>query len=385
RRQRIRRLARLADRQDQRPVIDVRIAVTELRRVLDVDGDSRELLEHVLADQAGMPRGAACRDDDPLEGGKLVIFEVQPAELHRAILLDRTTTHRLTERLRLLEDLLQHEVIVAALLDGIQVPLDVRDLLRHLGAAQLHRTMAFRCQHGDLTIVQVDHLARLRQHGSDVARDVVVVFLAYPAQQRTALARSHQLVRVAAAHDRQPVRAFDLLQRGADGLLERVVVRLLDEVNDHLRVRLTLEGMTQRLQLAPERARILDDTVVNDRELRILVHVRVRIHLRRRAVRRPPGVGDADRAVRLAPVRKTLLELRDLSDRLADVELPVLEHTDPRRVVPPVLESAEPLDQQWRSRALTDVADNATHDSPDYSLGRCPVDHPPPMQESGPR
>src|SRR5690606_266753 len=158
------------------------------------DGDSRELLEHVLADQAGMPRGAACRDDDPLEGGKLVIFEVQPAELHRAILLDRTTTHRLTERLRLLEDLLQHEVIVAALIEGNQVTLDARELLRHLCASQLHHTLAVPGQHGALCTAEGDQLARLRGHDTDVACDIVVDLDAYSDMLLTALARINRLV-----------------------------------------------------------------------------------------------------------------------------------------------------------------------------------------------
>ena len=44
-------LARLGDADDQRALVDDRIAVAELGGVLDLDRDPGQLLEHVLADQ----------------------------------------------------------------------------------------------------------------------------------------------------------------------------------------------------------------------------------------------------------------------------------------------------------------------------------------------
>ena len=64
RRQRVRGLARLRDHQHRGAFVDDRVAVAELRGVLDLDRDARVLLEHVLADQPGVPRRAAGEDDD---------------------------------------------------------------------------------------------------------------------------------------------------------------------------------------------------------------------------------------------------------------------------------------------------------------------------------
>ncbi len=58
RRERVGGLAGLADRDDDRAVLDDRVAVAELAGVLDLGGDLREILHQVLADHA--PRAAPC-------------------------------------------------------------------------------------------------------------------------------------------------------------------------------------------------------------------------------------------------------------------------------------------------------------------------------------
>src|SRR5690606_41663005 len=100
-------------------------------------------------------------------------------------------------------------------------------------------------------------------------------------------------------------------------------------------------------------------------------------HLGRCAMRGPARMRDTDRARRLAAVAQPLLQLRDLPHRFADIELAIHEHADARRVIAAVLQSAKPFDQQWRSRALTDIADNATHMSPCIPAGRGRLDDRP--------
>ena len=60
--------------------------------------------------------------------------EVQAAELGEAFLDDEAAAHRVLDRLRLLEDLLEHEVVVAALLDLVERPVDAAHALRRRGA-----------------------------------------------------------------------------------------------------------------------------------------------------------------------------------------------------------------------------------------------------------
>ncbi len=69
---------------------DDRVAVAELRRVLDLDRDARELLDHVLADQRRVPARAAGGDDDAVERSRSSsVGEVEAAELRRALLVER--------------------------------------------------------------------------------------------------------------------------------------------------------------------------------------------------------------------------------------------------------------------------------------------------------
>ena len=62
---------------------------------------------------------------------QLVVGQVQAAELRRPLLVEQTAAHRVLDRLRLLEDLLEHEVREAAALDLLEIPVDLADLLLH--------------------------------------------------------------------------------------------------------------------------------------------------------------------------------------------------------------------------------------------------------------
>ena len=59
--QRVGRLARLRDGQDDGVAVDRRIAIAELRGVFDLDRNAGELLEQVFADQGRVIAGAAGR------------------------------------------------------------------------------------------------------------------------------------------------------------------------------------------------------------------------------------------------------------------------------------------------------------------------------------
>ena len=125
RHERVHGLAGLADRHDQRAAVDHRVAVAELVRQLDLARGSRvQCSMAYLRDHARVDGGAA-RDDDDLvdvaQGGlgDPQLVEDQPAGLVGA------AEEGVRDRVRLLLDLLGHEVRVAALLGGRGVPVDV--------------------------------------------------------------------------------------------------------------------------------------------------------------------------------------------------------------------------------------------------------------------
>ena len=82
----------------------------------------RQLLDHELADQAGVPRRAAGEDRDALDGRELRVGDLHLLEEHLARVLRDAAEDRLARRGRLLEDLLEHEVLVAGLLRHDRIP-----------------------------------------------------------------------------------------------------------------------------------------------------------------------------------------------------------------------------------------------------------------------
>ena len=69
RRKRVRRLARLTDEERQAARLEHRLAVAELAGDIDVDRHSRELLDPIFGDHAGVEAGAAGDDRDPADRG----------------------------------------------------------------------------------------------------------------------------------------------------------------------------------------------------------------------------------------------------------------------------------------------------------------------------
>ena len=132
--ERVGRLARLRDHDRERVLRDDRIAVAELGSVVDLDRNPRELSIRNL------PTSAACQDvphariDDALDLAQHLVGNLDLVQEHLAA--SRPTRGRARSRTaqRLLVDLLEHEVLVAALLRHDRIPRHARALLRDRAA-----------------------------------------------------------------------------------------------------------------------------------------------------------------------------------------------------------------------------------------------------------
>ena len=122
RRQRVERLARLGHADHEVAGADDRVAVAVLGGDVHLDRDPRPLLDRVAADQARVVRGAAGDDDDARHAAQQVVVEL--GQIH-AVRADRAVGDRLGDGVGLLVDLLEHERLVAALLGGVGVPVDL--------------------------------------------------------------------------------------------------------------------------------------------------------------------------------------------------------------------------------------------------------------------
>ena len=202
------------------------------------------------------------------------------------------------EALRLLADLLQHEVRRSrpARSCARSQSIWLTGLSMRVGLEVAH-PVAVAGEDHHLAVVEVDHRAGVLQQRRGVGGDEVLV-LADAHQQRRALAGRHQHARLVGRDDGEAVGAVDVAQRRGHRLLEVALVELADQVRQHLGVGLGGEGVAARLERLPDGVRVLDDAVVDDGDPAGLVGVGMGVRRGGRAVRGPAGVADAERARR---------------------------------------------------------------------------------------
>jgi hypothetical protein len=149
-------------------------------------------------------------------------------------------------------------------------------------------------------------------------------------------------------------------QRRRDGVDRRSAAAHLvgDELGDDLGVGLGLEADAAGGEVGLQLAEVLDDAVMDHGEP--VGRMRMRIGLVRLPVRRPAGVADPDRP-REGRLRELDLEVAELALGPAPGELAGFERRDAGRVIAPVLQPLEGLDDLRRDGRLTENSDNSTH------------------------
>src|SRR5512142_546569 len=88
--------------------------------------------------------------------------------------------------------------------------------------------------------------------------------------------------------------------------------------------------------------------------------MRVRVGLIRLAMRRPPGVPDADGGP--DPLADLVPQVLDPPGGLGDLELAPVHDRQARGVIPPVLQPAQSLDQYGHGLPAADVAHDSAHE-----------------------
>ena len=178
-------------------------------------------------------------------------------------------------------------------------------------------------------------------------------------------------IREIRAEDRHAERSVQPLQCLLDGPFELVLpaapvrgiavaVEVADQVGDHLGVRLAEKRDPLALQPGLQRAVVLDDPVVDDGDLAGAVHVRVGVDRVRHAVRGPAGVPDAQR-IDAPRGLQNLFQGRDSAAGLLDADAALAQQRDAGRVVTPVFQPLEALDENRLSGLLPQIGNYAAH------------------------
>ncbi len=360
--ERVGRLARLGDGDHERLGAHDRVAVAELGGQVRLGRQARQALDHRAREHRRVEGRAARDQHDALDRAHGVGVEPHVGEDDAAGLGGDAAAEGVGDRARLLVDLLEHEVPIAALLRHDRVPEDLDRVALDGLALERRELDAARRHHRHLVVLEDHDVARVREDRRDVGGDEHLAAAEPDDHAPRSLLRGDEPVRRRRGDDDDRVRAPDLgesrLHRPVEAAARPEVV--LDQVGQHLGVRLGPEAMPLGEQALLDLEIVLEDPVVDDDERALAVGVRVRVLLGRPAVGGPARVADARRALD-GPLAQDAFERLEPPGGAPDLQPPALQDGDAGRVVAAVLEAPEPLDDD-RGRALvTDVADDPAH------------------------
>ena len=253
-------------------------------------------------------------------------------------------------------------MLIAALLGSLDVPRDAGDRLVHGLSGAVKDGITVGAHLGELAVVKIDHIFRVRHKRRHVGGEEVLT-RADADDQRTAVAREEHLLRAVGAQNADRIAALQTAKCLHDSVLQVAVTGVvhIQQMDDDLRVRLTMEPEPLGLQHLAQLHEVFDDAVLHDGELAVVAHVRMGVRLRRRAVRGPARMAEANIAVKIATVMRFGQQILDLAAGLGKLDRAAVEHGDAGRVITAVFELLQPFEKDRRSLLRADVSNDSTH------------------------
>src|SRR5665213_2866694 len=152
-----------------------------------------------------MPARSARGENYVVKTEQLVVSQVETAKLRGSRVIEKPATHRVLDRLRLLEYLLEHEVLISTALDLPQIPVYLAHAAPHLARVDVEHAIAITIQHRNVPVVQIHHLASMRKNCGHITCHVILPFT-QPEQQRASLTGRDELIWISTGHHSDSVR-----------------------------------------------------------------------------------------------------------------------------------------------------------------------------------
>jgi hypothetical protein len=305
-------------------------------------------------------RRAAGDQVDLLKRPEVVLGDLHLLEVDMARVQGIPAHQGVPDGSRLLVDLLEHEVLEAALLCHDGIPGDPLNLLADGAARSVQDPDAAFGDHSDLVVVQEEHVPCVVEDRRDVGRHEE---LAVPEahHQGRPVPRRHDLLRLPRIQRGQGVHPLQPGDRLLNGRLEWPRVVLLDQVSDHLGVGLSFELVPPGGELLLEGQVILYDAVMDHHDVARAVAMGMGVLLGGPAVGGPAGVPQAEHPVERRAL-KHLLQVPELSGAAPELQLAPVHDRDPRGVVASVLHAPEAVQNYGNDLLAADISDDPTHD-----------------------
>ncbi len=258
----------------------------------------REGFDQVLADHRGVESRAAPAQNDSLDLAKFSVAHLQTAELGSCLFDGEPSAHGVAHRVRLLEDLLEHEMRELALVHILRQELDLADLEARIGACERGNIKPIGSKGNDFVIVEIDRLARVRDDRGNIAGKEMLS-LPHPEHERTPASRADQHAGNVGMNHGNAIGADDLPKRFPHGFDKRGLRFLIaplkirtDEVSEHLRIGLGLKSVPFLFELCPKGEVVFDHAVVHEPQAPGLVKMGMSVFVRYCAMSGPARVTD---------------------------------------------------------------------------------------------
>ena len=293
--------------------------------------------------------------------GQPLLVEHDPATLE-------VTEQGVGDGARLLGDLLEHEEVVAALLRRREIPVDVKRLAGAGVSVEVGDLVGVGGDHHHLVLAEFHGVAGVLDERGHIGADEHLVG-AHADHQRGGAAGGDDGAGVIGVGEDQRERTFEAAQRRVgtrDEIPRRRTARVLalQEVHRGFGVGIRGELDAGLLELGPQDGVVLDDAVVDNRDLAVGARVGVGVAVGGLAVGGPPRVPHAG-----GPGQRLAAHGRDLLVQVLQPAGPLLyrgmaltvEDGDPCRVVAAVLHPPQRLDDDVQGITLPDVSDDSAH------------------------
>ena len=347
--------------------------ITKLAGVKHVRGDPRQLLQQIGAHLGRMAAGATGQDLDLLHP---CIYSLIQGQGHQSA-LRQMAGHPKGRRFGLLMDFLEHEMAEAALVRHVLRAREQAGGSLHPAALAVVKLNAQRCEQGRFSILEgQDRAGESRQGGGIASAEELP--LPQADQQGSLPAGHHQGAGRLGPHHRQGIGPVEqrehLLHRPQQQRCRRLQALGLQlgqtpryQVGNHLGVGVGKKPHPLGLQLLPQQAVVLNDAVLDHRQLAAPIEMGMGVALLRLSMGGPAGVADAALS-RSSLGLETGREIHQLAFGLQAMKAIPIHRGDSRRVVAPILKLSKAFQQLGRRFPRPNQGNDAAHTVPTTRL-----------------
>ena len=278
-----------------------RIAITELRSIFHFYRNTAVILNHLLADKSGMPRGSTSNNDETFGIEKLLTVIGDRTQHHTHFSLsirgsfiivchhtgfNRTTydtsTHTITQAFRLFEDFLQHKVRETTLLYLTEVDIHSLNLRIELYILDINHLKFFSEAHySDVTIFQINHLVGIFNNRTGIRTQIKLSILSDTYNQWTLFTGSNDLIRVTLIKNCDSVSSDYLPESHLNGSQQIKVflnLNIFNQLDKNLCICLASELYSLGNEILLDIGIVFNDSIMNHGKVLASRIMRVSIH-----------------------------------------------------------------------------------------------------------